>query len=108
MMEKEMLETLNKAIEDFNKWDGAAMIYYNLKEKYCDTEVFINDVAASETYMQRGVFKLYEKSELDNTMNVGPKRKQFIVDMISFLDKGLDKDEAIYELMKTYPVTYLQ
>lgn len=101
---EKMMESLDQAIEDFNSWNRAALIYFNKSEGYFNTEVFTNDVQATQTFLTEGNYGVYSKSERDGSeMNVGKVRKEYILDLAKLIMEGYDIMQAKYELADKYP-----
>lgn len=101
---KKMMESLDQAIKDFNEWNGAALLYFNKAEGYFNTEVFGNDVQATQTFLTEGNYGVYSKSERDGSeMNIGKVRKEYILDFVKLIMEGYEPMQAEYELADKYP-----
>lgn len=99
-----MWESLDQAIEDFNSWDHAAMLYFNKDEGYFNTEVFSNDIQAGETFLTDGNYGIYSKSDrASKRANIGEARKEYIIDFAKLIMDGYDSMQAQYELADKYP-----
>lgn len=99
-----MMESLGQAIKDFNEWNGAALLYFNKAEGYFNTEVFGNDVQATQTFLTEGNYGVYSKSERDGSeMNIGKVRKEYILDFVKLIMEGYEPMQAEYELADKYP-----
>lgn len=95
-------KSLDQAIDEFNKWDGAAILYYNKEFDYFNTIVFINDVAKSETVLDDDCFSVISKNESD-TFKIGEKRRAYILDYVELILKGWYPYQAEYHLLEKYP-----
>lgn len=99
-----MWESLDQAIEDFNSWDHAALLYFNKEEGYFNTEVLANDLHATETFLTDGNYGIYSKSDrASNRANIGEARKEYIIDFAKLIMDGYDAMQAQYELADKYP-----
>lgn len=101
-MIKMEMETLDQAIKDFNEWSGAALIYYNKKEGYFNTEVFANDLHRSQTVLSEDCFGIFSKTERETTLRVGEKRRQFIIEFVELVLDGWEPFQADYQLVRKY------
>ncbi len=101
---EEMWESLDQAIEDFNSWNHAALLYFNKEEGYFNTEVFANDLHATETFLTDGNYGIYSKSDrASKRANIGKVRKEYIIDFAKLIMDGYDAMQAQYELADKYP-----
>lgn len=96
-----MIKGFEKAIEDFNKWNGPAWLYINVKEGYIDTEVFHNDVGKSQTVLKDGCYCIFSKSEREN-YQIGEKRRKYIEEFSSLVQKGWEPYQIEYHLAGKY------
>lgn len=92
-------ETLNKAIEEFNDWTGAARIYLDKNDGCFETAVYPNDVTMTETFSCDNFVAVYSKQETENK-NIGNKRKNYIVNYSDLIIKGWDILQAKYKLFE--------
>lgn len=96
------MNTLDKAIKHFNEWEGVALIYLNTNEGYFETEVYHNDVQATETVLAEGICGVYRKNDR-GSIYIGGRRKQYILEKSGMLMEGLDAATIDYRLMDKYP-----
>jgi hypothetical protein len=91
-------ESLNEAIEDFNNWSKAAKVYFNKKEGYFFTEVFVNDVNATATIPSDGIVAVYSKDEIRGNKKITELRKEYIERYTKLLLEGRDSWQAEMDL----------
>lgn len=91
------IQSLDQAIQDFNKWNRSAFIYYNQEENYFNTEVFADDVQMAGVVLSNGNFIVFRKNERENKQ-IGKIRKQYIVDYVKLVLEGYEPFQAEYKL----------
>lgn len=96
------IETLDQAIKDFNNWGHAAMLYYNKEEGYFNTEVFANDVQASQTILSDGCFSILSKEDRQS-VSLGQKSREYIIEFVELVLDGWGPHQAEYHLAHKYP-----
>lgn len=96
---------LDQAINDFNIYNGSAVLYVNYHECYFLTEVFLNDVHASQTVFVDGVHPILTKSERDN-FRIGKQRKAYIIDFVKMILDGYEPWQVSYNLSAKYPFVH--
>ena len=92
------IEALDQAIIEFNNWEGAAKIYFKKETEIFFTEVFSNDIAASQTVPNKGIYSVLGKGEFEGNKKIGKKRKAYINNFVSLLLQGWEPFQAEYEL----------
>lgn len=105
MKTKINVETLDKAIADFNNWNRSAVLYYNQKENYFSTEVFLNDVQQAESVFSKDCFGILSKNDHER-FRIGEIRRKYIIEYVDLVLDGWDPFQAEYQLLKKYANIY--
>lgn len=96
--EEERMQTLEKAIHEFNEWNGAARIYYNTEDKDFSSSVYINDVDMVQTHSTAEYVTVYSKGERDQDRNIEEAQKQYILKFVEMLEDGWEPHQIEYQL----------
>jgi|SRR5699024_7857511 len=96
------IESLERAIEEFNDWKKGARIYLDLSDGCFETSVYNNDVNMSETFSTDEYVVVYSKLEIDGDVKINKGRKEYIIKLSKLLLDGWEIWEAEYELSNEY------
>ena len=93
------MDSLDQAIKDFSNRNGSACITYDKTDGKFLTEVFLNDVQASQAVKaNESAVVIFRKSERETMANIGPKTKAYILEFVKLLHNGYEPHEAEYHL----------
>lgn len=95
-------ESLEEAISEFNDWHKGARLYLDITDGCFETSVYHNDVMMSETFSTDNFKVVYSKIESDSHINIGEKRKEYILKLSELLLDGWEFDVAQYNVAEYY------
>lgn len=95
-------KTLLQAIEDFNEWNGAARLYFDMEDGTFNTSVYHNDVGMTETFSSDNFVSVYGKNEVGGNIKIGTKRKEYVIKFANLLLEGYYPDQVEYQLADEY------
>lgn len=96
------MESLDKAIKEFNDWNHAARIYIDLEDGMFETQVYSNGVQMAENFSEENFVAVYTKDEYED-VKIADKRKEYIIEYARLILDGTEPTLAEYELADSFP-----
>lgn len=92
------IKSLECAIREFNEWNGAARLYLNCNDGCFETGVYKNGVDMVQTISTDNYVCVYSKNEFEGNINIGAKRREYVIRFARMILDGVDPGQAEYQL----------
>lgn len=98
------LKSLEKAIKEFNEWEGSAAIFLDTDDGEFETSVYFNDLSSSQSIPGNNFVSVYEKDEISGSKRIAARRREFIIKFSRLILEGYDPMQAQYKLADEFPL----
>lgn len=96
------IESLEKAIVDFNDWDGAAGIFLDMDDGYFEVNVYINTMQMESQSPSDNFVSVYSKEEFSGDKEIKEMGKNYIIEYSKLVLDGWEPMQAQYKLADIY------